>query len=89
MNVCTARQKQFHRLLLLCPNGSHERRIVCRRRIDIRSAIQREKTMKKWKRDWKINLIERENRHWCDLYPGLVGEVPSRAYWESKPNCQE
>jgi len=56
---------------------------------DVMAAIQREKTMKKWKRDWKINLIERENRHWCDLYPGLVGEVPSRAYWESKPNCQE
>lgn len=35
---------------------------------EIDRAIQREKTMKKWRRDWKINLIERENRHWDDLY---------------------
>jgi len=45
---------------------------------DVMAAIQREKTMKKWKRDWKINLIERDNRFWTDLYPGLVGEVPIR-----------
>ncbi len=40
---------------------------------EIDSAIQREKTMKKWPRDWKINLIERENLHWLDLYPNLIG----------------
>ena len=40
---------------------------------DIRLAIQREKTMKEWPRDWKLNLIERENCHWQDLYPGLPG----------------
>jgi len=34
-------------------------------------AITREKQMKEWKRDWKVNLIERENPHWEDLYPGL------------------
>ena len=38
---------------------------------DVMAAIQREKTMKKWKRDWKINLIESNNRHWIDLYPDL------------------
>ena len=38
---------------------------------EIDAAIQREKTMKKWKRDWKINLIERENPHWEDLYPNF------------------
>jgi putative endonuclease len=32
-------------------------------------AIQREKSLKKYKRDWKINLIENENRHWDDLFP--------------------
>jgi putative endonuclease len=26
-----------------------------------------QKQIKEWKRDWKINLIERENRHWRDL----------------------
>jgi len=36
------------------------------------AAIQREKTLKKYKRDWKINLIERENPHWDDLFLSLV-----------------
>src|ERR1700674_1426074 len=31
------------------------------------AALQREKQIKGWKRDWKINLIERENRYWRDL----------------------
>jgi len=35
------------------------------------AAITREKQLKKWKRDWKMNLIERENPHWTDLYPSL------------------
>jgi putative endonuclease len=39
----------------------------------ILSAIQREKSLKKYKRDWKINLIERENPYWEDLYPALTG----------------
>jgi putative endonuclease len=34
-------------------------------------AITREKQMKEWRRDWKINPIERENPRWEDLYPGL------------------
>ena len=37
----------------------------------IADAIQREKTLKHWPRDWKINLIERENPHWIDLFVGL------------------
>jgi len=35
----------------------------------IEAAIHREKRLKKYKREWKINLIERENREWFDLYP--------------------
>ncbi|HYF23178.1 MAG TPA: GIY-YIG nuclease family protein [Caulobacteraceae bacterium] len=31
-------------------------------------AIRREKTLKRYLRDWKINLIERDNPHWDDLY---------------------
>jgi putative endonuclease len=31
-------------------------------------AIAREKTIKKWRKDWKINVIERENPDWMDLY---------------------
>jgi putative endonuclease len=36
------------------------------------AALRREKQIKEWKRDWKINLIERENPQWEDLYPNLV-----------------
>jgi putative endonuclease len=36
------------------------------------SAIHREKQMKAWKRDWKIELIETTNPHWHDLYPSLL-----------------
>jgi putative endonuclease len=43
---------------------------------DIRHAIQREKTLKHYVRDWKINLIERTNPHWVDLYPTLPGVAP-------------
>ncbi len=35
-------------------------------------AIQREKRLKKWNRAWKIELIERENPDWRDLWPGIV-----------------
>ncbi|MEA3272540.1 MAG: GIY-YIG nuclease family protein, partial [Patescibacteria group bacterium] len=35
---------------------------------DIMAAITREKQMKKWKRRWKINLIQKENPEWKDLY---------------------
>jgi len=40
---------------------------------DIHEAILREKQIKKWNRNWKINLIERDNPHWSDLYAGLNG----------------
>ena len=39
---------------------------------DINSAIQREKRLKKWKREWKIELIETMNPDWHDLYEKLV-----------------
>ncbi|NTV45543.1 MAG: GIY-YIG nuclease family protein [Chlorobiales bacterium] len=39
--------------------------------IDIRAAIQREKQLKKWMRSWKIELIEKFNPEWKDLYPSL------------------
>ena len=40
---------------------------------DVYGAITREKQMKKWKRAWKIELIEKDNPHWRDLYDGIVG----------------
>ena len=36
------------------------------------SAITREKEIKKWRRDWKIRLIEENNPDWRDLYVGLA-----------------
>lgn len=38
---------------------------------DIQSARARELQMKKWKRSWKVELIERSNPQWLDLYPTL------------------
>ena len=32
------------------------------------SASRKEKALKKWNRTWKINLIERSNPTWSDLY---------------------
>ncbi len=36
------------------------------------SAIHREKTIKKWKRQWKLTLIEKDNPAWRDLYEDLA-----------------
>lgn len=38
---------------------------------DVGSALQREKQLKAWKRNWKIQLIERSNSKWKDFYLSL------------------
>lgn len=38
---------------------------------DVNAAISREKQLKKWKRQWKINAIEKFNPEWKDLYDDL------------------
>ena len=38
---------------------------------DMERAILREKQLKRWHRQWKINLIESENPQWVDLSVGL------------------
>ena len=40
--------------------------------VDINSAIKREKQLKKWNRKWKLELIEKKNPNWKDLYETLV-----------------
>ena len=35
-------------------------------------AIHLEKQLKRWRRDWKIRLIEESNLEWDDLYPSLL-----------------
>lgn len=42
---------------------------------DVNEAIVREKRLKRWRRDWKIALIEEDNPHWIDLYPALVAKA--------------
>ena len=39
---------------------------------DMVSAITREKQLKKWNRAWKIELIEKRNPEWRDLYAELI-----------------
>jgi len=38
---------------------------------DMEAAIRREKQLKRWRREWKLNLIERHNPNWVDLAIGL------------------
>jgi putative endonuclease len=39
---------------------------------DVGAAIAREKELKKWRREWKINLIEQDNPNWDDLYDEIT-----------------
>lgn len=43
---------------------------------DISDAIVRERRVKEWRRDWKIQLIEKENPHWEDLAVSVLGFDP-------------
>jgi putative endonuclease len=36
---------------------------------DIRDAIDHEKRIKRWRREWKIKLIEASNPNWDELHP--------------------
>ncbi len=45
---------------------------------DITDATQREKVLKKWRRAWKLELIEESNPEWDDLYPAITGFPLSR-----------
>jgi putative endonuclease len=38
---------------------------------DVRLVIQREKSLKRWSRQWKIELIEKANPDWDDLFESL------------------
>jgi len=51
------------------------------------AAISREKQLKQWHRDWKLNLIEQHNPHWEDLALNL-GFAPSSA-WRRKTRDPE
>ncbi len=44
------------------------RLVMAERHEDIRDAIAREKALKKWRREWKIRLIEEQNPDWLDRF---------------------
>ncbi len=48
------------------------RLVFFERHEEILDAIAREKAMKKWRRAWKVELIEKENPEWNDLYDGIL-----------------
>lgn len=54
------KQYQVHQLVWYEPSQNME------------SAITREKQLKEWKRQWKVELIEKTNPYWNDLYPNLL-----------------
>lgn len=39
---------------------------------EIQDAIHREKCVKEWKRKWKIELVEKSNPEWKDLYAEII-----------------
>jgi putative endonuclease len=39
---------------------------------NMESAITREKQLKEWKRQWKMDLIEKMNPYWNDLYETII-----------------
>lgn len=41
--------------------------------VDVREAITREKALKKWRRSWKLQLIEASNPDWEDLFDHING----------------
>ena len=53
------RRYNLHRLVWFEPHG------------DAENAIVREKRLKKWLREWEIQLIEAPNPTWRDLYPDI------------------
>lgn len=43
---------------------------------EMSTAIAREKEIKKWRRDWKLALIEKSNPQWRDLYADFINPPP-------------
>lgn len=55
-----------------CARYGLTRLVYAERHADIREAIAREKAMKRWKRQWKLRLIRKQNPDWRDLYEHLT-----------------
>ncbi len=56
-----------------CRKYGLTRLVYCEPHDRVEDAIAREKAMKAWKRRWKIELIEKANPGWDDLYDRING----------------
>ncbi len=56
---------------IFCKRYGLTRLVYCEDHERIEDAIDREKRIKKWRRGWKINLIETTNPNWDDLFETL------------------
>ena len=54
-----------------CKRYKLDRLVYAEEHASIQEAIAREKAMKAWKRDWKIELIEQTNPQWLDLWDSI------------------
>ena len=43
---------------------------------EVTEAIHFEKQLKRWRRDWKVQLVEEENPNWQDIYPAMMALPP-------------
>ena len=66
-------QHKHHLVESFCQRYQVDRLVWYELHSDMYSAIIREKQLKNWKRDWKIELIEANNPAWEDLYPTILG----------------
>ena len=53
-------------------NYGVDRLVWFERHETLETAMRREKRVKSWKRAWKIELIEKDNPHWMDLYSNIL-----------------
>jgi len=56
--------------------GIQERLVYLEMHATMPDAILREQQLKKWKRTWKLKLIERDNPGWRDLYDDIAAPAP-------------
>jgi putative endonuclease len=49
--------------------------------VAITDAYRREQLLKRWRRAWKIALIEEKNPYWEDMYPAIAGTAPPRVHF--------
>ena len=55
-----------------CRRYGLTRLVYAERYDDIHDAIAREKAMKRWKRQWKLRLVRRDNPDWNDLFETIL-----------------